>query len=318
MVNLVAKPRFWKNKAVLFKLEAVNSYGVDTTPTGAANWVEARNVSLTPMDVETVERNIETPFMGSSGKIIVGKWAKLSFDIALVPSGTLGTAPKWGPLMMACAFAETIVAATSVAYNLVSKDVSSASMYINIDGVMHKLLGTRGSVKAKMAAKGTPTLSFSFDSMYLTPVDQAMPAVTRTGWQIEEGVNSDNTAPASLGGVNLAWSDLSWDLGNKVSRVNLPGPQREVSITDRAATGEITVLAPATLAEFNPFALAESGNTVALSATHGSAAGKKVKVDLQVRVTNVAYDNIDGVLAYKLALDMPPVAGNDEVALTCL
>ncbi|MYM80536.1 hypothetical protein GTP44_00995 [Duganella sp. FT50W] len=314
MANLLSKPRAWKSKAILFKLET--AYGSDATP-GPANWIEARNVSLTPMDTETVERNIEMPYMGSSGKIVVGKWAKMSFDIALVASGTLATPPKWGALLMACAFAQTIVAATSVQYNLVSKLISSASLYVNIDGTLHKLLGTRGSVKAKLAAKGTPTLSFAFDAMYVAPVEQDMPVVNTDGWEIEEGINSENTGPASLGGVHLAWSDFSWDQANKIARLNLPGPQREVSITDRAASGEITVLAPP-LADFDPFALSDSGSTIALSVLHGSVPGKKVQVDLQVRVTNVAYDNVDGVLAYKLTLDAPPVMGNDELAITCL
>lgn len=315
--NIVNQPRFWKNKAVLLNLEAANAYGVDAAPAGAVNWIEARNVSLTPMDTETIDRNIEVPYMGSAGKIIVGNWAKLSFDTALVGSGVLGTAPKWGVLAMACAFAETVVANTSVQYNLVSKAISSASIWINIDGALHKLLGARGTVKAKLTAKGAPMLSFSFDANFLAPTEAPITAVSRAGWEREEGVNGEHTTAATLGGVDLAWSDFSWDLGNKVSRLNLPGPQREVSITDRAASGEITVLAPK-LSEFDPFALARSGQVVPLVATHGSVAGKKIQTDLQTRVTNVAYDNVDGVLAYKMSLDISPVDGNDEIVLTCL
>lgn len=317
MANLVAKPKKWKKKAVLFKLEAAGAYGVDTNPTGLVNWIEARNVQFTPVDPETVERNIEMPYMGSSGKINVGNWAKLGFDVALVGSGTKGTAPKYGPLLMSCAFAETITAATSVSYNLVSDDISSGAMYINIDGTLHKLPGTRGSVKLTMAAKTTPMLNFSFDSLYVAPVEQDMPVIDRAGWQIEEGVNGTNTAPASINDVDLSWSAFSWDMGNKMTRVNLPGPQLEVSITDRSPSGEITIVAPA-LATFNPFALMNSGESVALSVTHGSVAGKKVQVDLNVRISNVAYSDIEGLKAYKLTLDVPPDAGNDEISLTML
>ena len=315
MANLISNPRKWRNKAILVKLET--TYGADATPTGAANWIEARNVSLTPMDNDKVARNIDMPFMGNSGNIIVGSWAKLSFDVALATSGSAGVAPKWGPLLLACGTAETVVATTSVAYNLVSSAFASVSAYINIDGVLHKLLGMRGEAKCKMDAKGVGMMSYSFDACYLTPAAGVMPTVTRTGWQTEEGVNSVNTGPAMINAIPLAFSTVDWSFGHKIARINLPGPQREVAITDRSPQASITVLAP-DLATFNPFALAETGVVVPLSCTHGSAAGKKITQDMQVRVIDAAYDRIDEMLAYKLTLEPVPVAGNDEIAITLL
>ena len=114
MANLLASPRFWEKKSVILKAEA--GYGTDALPTGALNYIEARNVSLTSLDAETAERNIVLEHFGSSGKIIAAMWSKLSFEFALVASGVLGTAPKWGPAMLGCAFAETTVAVTSVTY----------------------------------------------------------------------------------------------------------------------------------------------------------------------------------------------------------
>ncbi|WP_050408729.1 phage tail tube protein [Massilia sp. NR 4-1] len=313
MPNIVAAPRFWRNKAVLIKLET--AYGQDAVPAGAINWIEARNVSLTPMDADKVERNIDLPYMGSSGNIIVSAWSKLSFDVALAPSGTVATAPKWGPLMLACGMAQTITASVSVAYNLVSQNFSSLTGYIVMDGTLHKLVGMRGEMKGKMSAKGTPMLSLSFDSVYTAPVAGPMPAINRTGWTIEEGVNSTNTGPAKINGVSLAFSQLDWALGNKISRIDLPGPQVEVAITNRAVSGSITVLAP-DLAAFDPFALSRAGTTVTLNATHGLSAGMKTAVDMKTRIVGVEYDKIDEMLAYKLTLDAPPVAGNDEFAMT--
>lgn len=315
MANLIANTRKWRNKAILIKLET--AYGVDATPTGALNWIEARNVSLTPMDNDKVQRNIDLPYMGDAGSIIVTSWAKLSFDVVVAPSGAAGVAPKWAPLLLACGMAETITATTSAAYNLVSSAFSSVCGIINIDGTNHKLLGMRGDVKGKLSAKGVYTLSFSFDANYISPVAALLPTVTRTGWMIEEGVNSTNTLPVTINAVPLAFSALDWALGNKVSRIDLPGPQREIFITDRATTGSITVLAP-DLTVFNPFVLAEQATVIPLSLTHGSAAGKKAKTDMQTRILNVEYDQIEGAVAYKLTLDPVPVAGNDEIALTCL
>lgn len=315
MANIITTPRQWKKKAILIKTEA--TYGVNSTPTGAANWIEARNVSLTPMDTDKVARNIDLPYMGSSGNIVVGEWAKLAFDVAMAPSGSPGVAPKWAPLLMACGTAETITAVTSAAYNLVSTLFSSVCGLINIDGTLHELLGQRGEVKCKMSAKGTPMLSFSFDAIWVAPVAGDAPAVTRTGWMIEEGVNSVNTTALTLNAIPLAFSTLDWALGNKIARIDLPGPQKEIAITDRAPTASATVLAPG-MAVFDPFALVKAGTVVTLTTTHGSAVGKKIQTDMNVRLIGVDYDKIDDMMAYKLTMEPTPVAGNDEIALTCL
>lgn len=315
MPNVITAPRFWKNKAILVKAET--TYGTDAAPTGAANWIEARNVQLNPFDAETQERNIEMPWMGSAGKVVVSSWGKLSFDMLLAGSGAAGTAPKWAPVVMGCGTAETISAGVSAAYNLISAGFIGLTVWVNIDGVYHKFVGSRGDLKLKMSAKGIPMISVDLTCIYAAPVTAAMPAVTRTGWQVDEGVNSVNTTALTLNGINFAFSSFDFSLGNKVARINLPGPQVEVAITDRAPSGSVTVLAPA-LATFDPFALATAGTQVTATLTHGSAAGRKVKADVKVVVSNVDYDNIDGMLAYKLQLDPTPSAGNDEFALTAL
>lgn len=315
MPNILTAPRKWKNKVLLLKQEV--TYGVDSTPAGATDWIEARDVTLTPMDTDKVDRNIILPYYGDPGSILTGFWAKLSFNVALVGSGTAGTAPKWASAMLACGHAQTIVATTSVAYNLVSTGQVSVVGYMNIDGVLHKLLGMRGNCKGSLAKKDIPKLMFDFDALYVTPVTGALPTVTRTGWQIEEGINSVNTGPASINAINLAWSTFEWDLGNQVNRVDMPGPQKEIVIADRKPTGSITVLAP-DLATFNPYTLAESNSTVPMSVTHGTVAGKKVKVDLQAKILDVGYEEIDGMVGYKLTLDPTPVVGNDEIVVTCL
>ncbi|MGK5012162.1 phage tail tube protein [Janthinobacterium sp. MDB2-8] len=315
MANLIVNPRKWRNKALVLATEA--TYALDAAPTGLLNWIEARNVSLTPMDVDRAERNIDLPYMGTSGSVIVSTWAKLAFDIAIAPSGVVGTAPKWGALLMACGLAETVTAATSVAYNLVSNVFSSATAYMVIDGTLHKLLGMRGEVKAKMSAKGLPMLSFAFDACYVTPVTGAMPTVDRTGWTLEEAINSVNTGPVNIGGVPLSFSEFDWALGNKIARMDNPGPQREILITDRKPTASITVLAP-DLATFNPFALNDSGATLDLTSMHGTVAGKKFKTEMKARITGVEYAQIEEMVGYKLTLEPLPVNGNDEIALTCM
>lgn len=313
MPNLIASPRFYKNKAILLKAEA--TVGTDAVPAPLANWIEARNVQFTPMEAETAERNIDVPYFGNGGKLQVAQYARLSFEVALAGPGTAGDAPKVAPALLACALSETLTAATSAAYNLVSTAIGACSIYVNIDGALHKMVGSRGTVGVRLNAKAIPVLVFEFQSIYVDPSAQTLPAVDRSGWPVEEPVSAANSTKLTLGGVDLAFSALELSLANQIARINLPGPQIECAVTDRRPTGSVTVLAPA-FGTWDPFAVAKAGTNVALSTTHGSAAGKQVKIDANVVLTDVAYEQIEGMAAYRIALEPTPVAGNDELALT--
>ncbi|MFN3987581.1 MAG: hypothetical protein ACK4KV_18990 [Rhodocyclaceae bacterium] len=315
MANVVAQPRAWKKKAILIKAEAAT--GVDAAPTGAADWFEARNVTFQPFDAPTVERGIIAPYMGNSGKLITGKYAKLGFEIALVGPGTAGTAPKVAPVLLAAAMSETIVADTSATYNLVSDAIGSVTAYINVDGTLHKLIGSRCNVAVSLTAAGIPLLKVSLESVFMDPAADPPGAVDRSGWQVEQPVTAATTSGMVVGGTTLAYSAFELDWGNQLKRINLPGPQVEVGISDRAPTGSVTVLAPP-LAAFNPFALAEAGDVVELTTTQDNREGFKAKVDAKVRIIGVDYDRIEEMLAYKLTLEPFPVAGNDEITLTYL
>lgn len=308
-------PRKWASKAILIKPET--AYGVDTTPTGAVNWIEARNVNLTPSEVQKVDRGIVIDSLGGSGSIITGMWAKLSFDIAAVPSSVAGTAPKWSPLIMATGFSETTSAGVSVIYNLVSENIGSLCAYIYIGDTLHKLLGMRGELKAKFNANGLPMMSLSYDAVYVAPVDDAKPTVNKTGWIKEQAVNSKNTSPVTVNAIPLSYSEFEFATNNEIARLDLPGPQYEISIDDRKATASLKVLAPA-LSVFNPFTLCENATGIPISVTHGTVAGKKFKVDLKGVITSVDYDTINKATAYKLGFELNPVLGNDEITLTCL
>lgn len=315
MANLLATPHFWKEKAILIGAET--TVGVDAVPTGLLNWIEARDVTLTPLDIETAERNIVQDFFGNSGKLIIGKYAKLSFSVALAGPGTAGDAVKISPLLLACGMSQTLTALTSAAYNLVSGSIGAVTAYININNRRHKMVGARGNASLSMSAKGIPLLKFDLEAVFITPFEQALPTIDRAGWPLEEAVTAANTLPMTLGGVALAFSQFDFSLGNQLKRINLPGPQVGIEIVDRKPTSSVTVLAPA-LSVFNPFELAEAGAVHVLTTTHGSAAGKKARIDEKVKIIGVDYAQIEEMTAYKLTLEPFPDVGNDEFALTYL
>lgn len=328
MSNLMAHPRFWERKAILVKTE--NQVGVDAYPNATANWVEARNVTFQPFDMETVERNVGQPYFGNGAKLANGKYSRLTFECALVGSGIAGSAPKLAPLLQASAFTEKVASGYSTTYNLISRDIRSVTIYVNIDGTLHKMLGCRGTSTITLDAKGVPLIKFEMESIFTAPTSSALPTtINRRGWQVEQPVTSTTATGLSFSnsttldcglvfnGTTLACSSLEITLGNQLSHVEAPGPQAEIAITDRQPTCSATVLAPP-LSDFNPFALADAGAVVGLTFTQDNRPGYKVRIDSKVRVISIEYDQIDQMLAYKLTLEPTPVAGNDELTLTYL
>lgn len=94
-------------EVLLAKIES--AYATDPTPTGAANAILYRNLSLTPLEQVTVPRNVVRAYMGHSDELIAANYGRLSFEVEVAGHGTAGSAPPWGPLMRACAMGETLL-----------------------------------------------------------------------------------------------------------------------------------------------------------------------------------------------------------------
>src|SRR5690606_8484724 len=105
------------------------------------------------------------------------------FDVELAGSGEPGLAPGWGVLMQACAMSETVNEDESVVYAPVSEGEKSITLYFNMDGILHRLLGARGTVKLAFTSGAIPKLSFSFVGLYSPPADVALPAVTLSAFK---------------------------------------------------------------------------------------------------------------------------------------
>lgn len=93
-------------KAVMAALEGV--YGTDAIPTATDAVMLTGDMTLS-VEYETVARNVAKPFMGAGEEFPVGATIKLAGDVELAGSGTQGTAPGWGDLLLACGWAETTV-----------------------------------------------------------------------------------------------------------------------------------------------------------------------------------------------------------------
>lgn len=305
-------PRIFRKLAILHKIETV--YGQAPTPAPAAvDAIIGKNVQFTPIESGEVSRDLLLPYLGNQGVILTGKHAKIEFDVELAGSGAAGTAPKWASLMRACGFAETLQATTSATYSIVEASVSSSTIYFEIDGVRHIMLGCRGTFSINIAPKAIPNFKFMMTGLLGTITDQALTPVTTTGWQVPLEGSSANTT-MSLHGWSSVAESLSIDLGNQVVPRFLIGSE-SVIITDRRVTGQAVVEAT-NLATINWFQRALARTRGTLSLVHGTEPGNIVEITAPaIEIGKITQGQTDGILNYQLPLSFVPVAGRDELVI---
>jgi hypothetical protein len=305
----------WKSKTLLAKIET--AYGVDSAPTGAANAILALNVTFSPMEGQDVVRNTERPTLGADPTVPAGLYAKLSFEVDLVGSGTLGTAPAWGPLLRACAAAQVITAGTKVEYTPVTDNHESVSIYFQIDSTRHILLGAKGNAIPALNAQGLPVIKFDFTGLFATPTEQTKPTVDFTAWQAAAIASKTNTPTFTIGGIPFVLRSFSFDLGNAVEPRMLIGTE-SILITDKNESLDVSVEAvPVTT--YNPYTVAQAQTLQAIQLIHGTVAARRVQLDIpnaqQARLTGLDTGN-QNIVEWPLKFTPLPGAGNDQWKLT--
>lgn len=308
-------PIRWRSKIILLKPEG--TYGVDAVPTGV-NGMLMTKVSFQPMEGDDISRDLEYPWLGGQTSVPTGLYGRLKGAIELVPSGTKGVAPAWGPVARVLGLAEVIVLATSVTYNPISDNMESGTLYFWVGGTRYIFLGSRGTGVLRWNAQGLPMMEVTIDGLFTQPTEAARVTPDLTGFQAPP-VLSKATVPAfTINGVSLVMRSFSLDLGNQVER-RLLIPTEQIFIPDR--TERITVQVEAVpLTTFNPYALAEAQTQVAVTLTQGTVSGSILTLNVskaQVQRPS-GFENQQGILEWILSLTPIPQAGNDQftIALT--
>lgn len=306
-------PLIAKKKVITAKIET--TYGTDPVPTGAANALLVRNMNLTAQDADFVDRNLNRPFLGRSEQLPAGIRAMIDFEVELQASGAAGTAPAWGVLMRACGHSETISAGVSVTYAPISAAFESATFYFNVDGVLHKLTGARGTFSLSMKVKDIPTLKFQFTGIYNAVTDTVAPTPTYTSWKTPTTVSNINTTGFSLHGYSAVMSEMSFDQSGSIVHRSLVGGSEQVLITDREPQGSITIEATS-VATKDWWTIAKNATLGALDITHGTVAGSKCRFQApNVQITKPSYADMDNIQMLQMGMNMIPSAGNDEYSI---
>jgi len=300
----------------LILLESEGTYGTDPTPTGV-DAVLVRDLNIVPLQSDVVSRDLVRPYLGASEQLLANTRVECTFSVELAGSGTAGTAPRYGKALLACGMSETIVATTSVTYAPVSASFGSCTIYYNIDGVLHKVTGARGTFTINGAVGEIPTIDFTFTGIYNTPTDTALPSVTYGDQATPVVFKAGNTTGFELLSYAGCLQSVSFDVGNTLVYRELVGCTKEVLLTDRASTGSV-VLEAVTMATKNYFTAALTDGTLGnLLFQHGQTAGNIVDfASTRVDIGDVSYSDQDGIHMLNIPYTcVPSTAGNDEFSL---
>jgi hypothetical protein len=302
----------WRDKLVLAAIES--SYGTPVAPNGS-NAIYAIDVSISPMMGSDVDRNLDVPWLGPTGSIPAELHQQISFKVELAPSGTAGTPPAWGPLLRACACAQTVAAGASVTYNPVSTGHESVTLHLMIGGTLFAIPGARGTARLNWTGQAIPYLEFTFTGLYKVPVEAARPTPSYAAFQKPQLGTPTLVPTCTIDGVTFATRALMLDLANAVETRFLLNTEGVV-ITDREDALTATVEA-VPMTTWNPFQKASDQAEVPVEFVHGTTAGRIATLDVpRAQVMRPeGIENSQNVTEWPLRLSPLRTTGDDQWTL---
>jgi hypothetical protein len=307
----------YRKRLLLAEIE--QTYGTSAAPDGA-DALLVSNLEVSPLEVELLDRELITPYLGNSEKVVGQRMGQVNFEVELAGSGTAGTAPKWGKILMACGFAEAVSGTTSVTYTPVSGSFSSVTLDFNADGTKHLFTGCRGTATLNLNAGEIPKISFEMMGIYNAATSSAAVTPTFDNQSDPVVVNSQNTTAVSAFSYSACLESFSLALNNETPFRQLAGCTQQVMITERAPSGEISIESPvvgSSQGQKDFFAAVSAQTLGAITWQHGQTAGNIITFNAPTcNLDSPSYGDSDGVMMLNLPfMPVPTSAGNDEFTI---
>ena len=305
-------PLLSRKRLLLAKLET--TVGTDPTPVVGSDAILVRNIEVTPLEVDTVNRELIRPFLGQADQLLAQQRVLINFEVELAGSGSAGTAPAYGPLLQACRCTETVVSSTSVTYAPNSDATpKSVTIYFNNDGVLHKATGCRGTFTLNAEVGAIPFISFEMTGVFNAPSDVSISAPTYANQADPLVFKNGNSSSFQVFSYSGAVQSLSFELANEVIYRELVGGTKSIDVVNRAPSGECVIEAT-TISTKDFFTAATGSSTGNLPFQHGSTAGNIVTFTAaQIDLGGPSYSDQDGIQMLTLPyIATPTSAGNNE------
>lgn len=312
----MASPLLRKNTIIAAKIETTE--GTMVTP-GATDVRFVVHEAKYKTEIAKIDRNIVGPGFAGKQALISNKLARATFRTEIVGSGTAGTEPAWGNVLLkACGFKLTTVASTSNQYDPVTNPSTydstgangncSLTIWVYEDGVVKKARGCRGTVKITAEAGQTAFMDWEFLGIHDSVADAAYPTLHATAdTQVPPILENATLAFHALGTDTILVKSISLDIGNSIAPrwdANYGSGIKSIFIGDRKVTA--TIDPEQTLqATFDPILREATPTLGAFTFTLGSAVGNRFILTApaaKVQITDTDEADRDGILTNTLQL----------------
>lgn len=313
---------------ILAKVET--TAGTDAAPTNTADAVLIRVSGLsTKIEQKMATRDIVRGVFGAPDMLPYTRRGSIAFSVELAGSGTLGTAPQWGDLLIGCGYAEAVAAGARVDYTPASVGLKTLTLWAYINDKLEKFNFVAGKWKLGNFKVGQiPTLDFTFMGLVTSVAAVAAPAATLTAWTRPQAVGPASTsqlllgatyaAGALAGGTGYNFQELGIDSAEDVQDLEL-ATQESVSVYGRSPTASLVadIGAAGITTQYTNMG---AGTPTSLGVTHGTVAGNKVIVYAPNGVITGIDDVVQGnVMLNSMAFSLlPSASGNDDLRLVCI
>lgn len=201
-------------------------------------------------------------------------------------------------------------------YSPVSDDFDSGYGYFYIDGELHKLAGTRGTVVCDLSKESLPAYKFTFTALRVPAASGSNPTPNYTAFVEPLPVNDTHTPELMIHDYAARTESLSFDVSNTVTYRNVVNGEN-VLITDRDPKMSITIEKP-DLADKNFDAIIAAHTAGGVYVVHGISAGNIVRLDApRVQLFDPGIQDSDGLATQSMNGSLlPSDAGDDEFFIT--
>lgn len=263
----------FRKKTLLAKLEV--TYGLDSAPTGALNAILTKDLEINPLEGEVLERGLDKETLGADLGTLVGKHVKLTFKVEIAGSGAAGSAPAYGPLLVASGHQQTLNVGVSAVYVPID-EAASVTLHMKHDKILHTITGSRGKVRLVTKERQYAYFEFEFIGLFNPPTASlASLSPVLTAFQKPVPFRAANVE-CELFSQLVCLRELMMDFGQSNSFFECSEAE-SIDLEDRLGKFDIKFLEPE-LATHDFYDDINSDTDGELSYIHGTVAGNIVEV----------------------------------------
>jgi hypothetical protein len=201
-----------------------------------------------------------------------------------------------------------------VRYKPTSGPFETVSLYLYMDGKLHKLLGAMGTFNFTATAAKTVIINFEFTGTFVDPIDAAMPAgAFDDDFQLPPLFQQ---AQFTLDGVPFAIASFTYTQNNNItprSDANYADGYNGTRLTARNPQGGINP-EDAVPGQYDFWNKLKNAATMIFSARIGQAAGNIVWIKApNAQWTGMTYQDRDGLAVYDAGLGFGRETADDEI-----